>query len=206
MGHLDQLYQVYKGRARFLFIYIREAHPLSVSDTEAGQAREDSAEKQGQRVRRFAKLHGVDFPWLLDAEDGRVERAYDASPRRLVLVGVDGRVAYDTGRGIASLPPHPLPPQRPSQRVAYDTGRGIASPWDFEEIQRQLATCLEETPPVSSPPTGTRPPESAAAPQERSPQQPPHWAGAATVAYTWSREFVLPPHPDRDTLPRQGAV
>jgi len=55
--------------------------------------------------------------WLLDGEDERVEKLYDAWPRRLVIVGVDGR-------------------------VAFDAGHGLTQPWDLVEIDRHLRATL----------------------------------------------------------------
>jgi hypothetical protein len=59
------------------------------------------------------------FPTLFDA-DGEVERAYDAYPKRLVVVGSDGRVVYDGGRG---------------------TGGG-PSEWDLREVETHIRTAL----------------------------------------------------------------
>jgi hypothetical protein len=39
------------------------------------------------------------IPVVLDERDARVEKAYDAFPMRLVIVGVDGRIAFDAGHG-----------------------------------------------------------------------------------------------------------
>ena len=66
-----------------------------------------------QRVHWYREETGGETRWLLDGEDERVEKLYDAWPRRLVIVDANGR-------------------------VAFDAGHGIKKPWDVREIERQL--------------------------------------------------------------------
>ena len=57
-------------------------------------------------------------------EDGHVEAAYHAFPLRLVIVGSDGQVVLDAGRGSG----------------------GIANPWDMNQIEEQLRAALPRGP------------------------------------------------------------
>jgi len=98
---LQRLFETYQDTAEFLLIYIREAHPDSVLH----------AVIDGERVlRKFAQTDtlqqrcamaqicratlGISLPTLVDKADNKVNVAYAAWPERLVIVGVDGKIAY----------------------------------------------------------------------------------------------------------------
>ena len=126
MRRLTDLQQRYRADTAFLFISIRDAgHPDPDTSPPVGEPRpgESAAETRRRQVREGAEYLNLPFPTLLD-EDGQAERAYDASPKRLVVVGADGRIAYDGGRG---------------------TGGG-PSPWDLAEVERHLRAALAKGP------------------------------------------------------------
>jgi hypothetical protein len=85
---LERLYRAYRDRADFLFVYIREAHmrgavlPMNSRDA----------------VRKAMAAHNLSIPCALDG--GTALRAYDAWPKRLVIVGAEGRIVLDAGRGL----------------------------------------------------------------------------------------------------------
>jgi hypothetical protein len=90
-GPLEELYQTYPGRAMFLFVHIREAGAVP----SAGPAGE-----QREQVRQALASFPLTMPCVLDGPLGETQRSYQARPQRLVLVGVDGRIALDAGRGL----------------------------------------------------------------------------------------------------------
>jgi hypothetical protein len=129
LGHLVRLHRAYKDRAAFLLIAVKDAGHPDPGSPVAGDPDVGATDLPARKrlVRKGLASYGVSFPALLD-EDGEVERAYDGSPKRLVIVGADGRVAYDGGRG---------------------TGGG-PSAWDLEEVEAHLRSALNAGP-VSAP-------------------------------------------------------
>jgi hypothetical protein len=91
LSRLNQLYRVYKDRAEFLFVYIKEA-PHAVLPVLA------KSEPKASRISRG--LHYFDISFACLVGDEAVERAYDPYPLRLMIVDRDGRVAFDAGLGI----------------------------------------------------------------------------------------------------------
>jgi hypothetical protein len=73
-------------------VHITEAH---------GEHPGQGGPERARRVRQALQAHGMTIPAVLDTEGTReAERAYDAFPKRLVVVGADGRVALDAGHGL----------------------------------------------------------------------------------------------------------
>lgn len=100
---VKRLYQEQKDRANFLFVYIDETGH-NTSPLEPGLALLPTGpEHRGERVQKGCKLLHVDMPTVLDTEAGTVKNAYDAWPRRLVVVDREGRIAVDLGRGMAAM-------------------------------------------------------------------------------------------------------
>jgi hypothetical protein len=115
LGGLRRLRDAWKGRAEFLFVYVSEGPHDSTPLPRAARPIPPPAGKGARlrRVRWYEEEAGGNLCWLLDGEDERVEELYSACPRRLVIVGVDGR-------------------------VAFDAGHTLSKPWDMGEIERQL--------------------------------------------------------------------
>jgi hypothetical protein len=90
-GPLQELYQNYRDRAEFLFVYIREGHVVP-SAGPPGDRRE--------QVRQALDSYRLTMPCVLDSKHADAERHYRAFPQRLVIVGVDGRYALDAGHGL----------------------------------------------------------------------------------------------------------
>jgi peroxiredoxin len=86
-GQLERLYRSYRDRAEFLFVYIREAHMPAQVQTRSCAA-----------LQAALAAHKLSLPCVLDS--GSAERAYDAWPKRLVIVGADGSIVLDAGRGL----------------------------------------------------------------------------------------------------------
>ena len=88
---LEELYQAYRGRAEFLFIHLRKARVFP-STRPTGDRRE--------QVRQAAASLKLTIPCLLDTCYGDTEQMFLGWPQRLVIVGIDGRIALDAGRGL----------------------------------------------------------------------------------------------------------
>jgi hypothetical protein len=96
-----RLHDAYQGRAAFVLVYVTEApHALpELGALAVGGPTTGPAEAvRRQRIAKGLEVFHVPFPCALD-EDGQTELAYRAFPQRLVLLGADGRVVYDTGGG-----------------------------------------------------------------------------------------------------------
>ena len=101
-GALKALQAKYGAQARFLLIYIREAHAAgdwqSTRNEREGVALPQAqalAEKQNHAVMCSRTLH-LPFQALLDGLDNKVESAYGAWPSRAFVIGIDGHVRYST--------------------------------------------------------------------------------------------------------------
>jgi hypothetical protein len=121
---LADLYRKYHEDVEFLLIYIREAHPKDgwwlggrfsrpLVRRFAPQAALDVNDPQTIEERRAvasqcetALQYGI-RTWV-DEMDDRVNKAYNAKPTRLFLVGLDGRVVYRGGPGPYGFSPKAL--------------------------------------------------------------------------------------------------
>lgn len=99
---LNTMYQRYGARVSFLLIYIREAHSndqwQSTRNTRENVMLAPATtfgEKENHAVMCRSTLH-LRFPALVDATDGTVEKAYNAWPSRVFIIGEDGRILYST--------------------------------------------------------------------------------------------------------------
>lgn len=100
---LEDLYAKYGRRVPFLLVYIREAHTgqswESGRNTREGVTMGEArtlAEKKGHAMMCSRNLH-LRFPAVVDGMDGAVEKAYAAWPSRAVVVGVNGKMLYNSG-------------------------------------------------------------------------------------------------------------
>jgi hypothetical protein len=98
-GKLERLYQKYKDRTSFLFVYVGEPDH-KITDLESVFAGIDPGPAgRRERARRGRRALGLTIPTVLDSDDLTTMVAYDASPRRLVCVDPEGRIAFDAGKG-----------------------------------------------------------------------------------------------------------
>jgi Iodothyronine deiodinase len=101
-GVLNTLYEKYKDRAAFLFIYLREAYPAGARQVPANTAdgilvqEPKSLEERQQLAATCAAKLGLPFPVLVDDMDNSVARAYAAWPDRLCVVDREGKIALQT--------------------------------------------------------------------------------------------------------------
>ena len=95
-----------------MLIYIREAHPDSVLFVEKGgkkvldQILQTNSVKERNETALVcsASLH-LSIPTVVDKKDNKVNAAYAAWPDRLVVVGVDGKIAYYGDKGPRGFKP-----------------------------------------------------------------------------------------------------
>lgn len=99
------MYRRYGKRAKFLAVYVREAHPtdgwrmsfndrfgVSFAQPKSTRERFVVAEKCGAHLE-------IRMPLVVDEIDDRVGRAYSGMPDRLYVLSPAGRVVYKSGRG-----------------------------------------------------------------------------------------------------------
>jgi hypothetical protein len=111
---VEEVYQRHKGRAHFVMVYVREAHPTDGWAMESN-ARTGVAVKQpatfDERVtvaNQFcSKLKPV-LPVAVDEISDPVGHAYSGMPARLYVIDRQGRVAYKSGRGPFGFKPGEL--------------------------------------------------------------------------------------------------
>ena len=109
---MRRLYDETKDHARFLLVYVREAHAadewvmpdnkesgLHFAQPTSHSARIDAAECCVEDL-------SLDMPTVVDGLDDAVSRAYGAWPDRLYVIGPDGRVAYQGGVGPFGFKPN----------------------------------------------------------------------------------------------------
>jgi type I thyroxine 5'-deiodinase len=111
---LNKLYEQYGNQVEFLVVYITEAHPSDVWQTEnnfrdkvvfASPRNEDErASVAGTCVRKL----GIKIPALLDEFGNSTESAYTAWPDRIYLIDRKGRVAYKSKPGPFGFKPDQL--------------------------------------------------------------------------------------------------
>lgn len=85
---MDALAETWDGRARFVVVYVREAHP-----GDERPAHETMVEKT-TAARVLVMREGLDRPVLVDDLDGTVNRAYGPMPNGVAVIGTDGVIAY----------------------------------------------------------------------------------------------------------------
>jgi thiol-disulfide isomerase/thioredoxin len=109
---VDKLYDEYKDRIEFRFIYIREAHPDSILYvTEEGK---ESLQKVEQTDTLDERCHNaglctqtlkLQMPVVIDKADNQVNKTYAGWPIRLVIVDPDGKLAHISGPGPSGFDP-----------------------------------------------------------------------------------------------------
>ena len=114
MPALNQLYEQYGSQVEFLVVYITEAHPSDVWQTENNfrdkvvfASPRDEGERASLAGTCVRKL-GIKIPALLDEFGNSTESAYTAWPERIYLIDRDGKVAYKSKPGPFGFKPAEL--------------------------------------------------------------------------------------------------
>lgn len=101
----DEICERYRDRAHFVGVYVREAHPsdgwLMESNTRLGVKlpQPKTIEERTSVAQRCATELKYSMPLLVDTLDDRVGNLYSAMPARAYVIGKDGKVTYQGGRG-----------------------------------------------------------------------------------------------------------
>lgn len=99
------MYQTYKDRATFLFVYIHEAHPsdgwqMPANEKQGVVFKEPTTldERRGVATKCCSRLK-LSMPCVVDTMDNKVDKLYAGWPERLFVIGENGRIAYAGGEG-----------------------------------------------------------------------------------------------------------
>jgi len=111
---LNKLYEQYGNQVEFLVVYITEAHPSDVWQTESNfrdkvvfaspRNEDERASVAGTCVRKL----GIKIPALLDEFGNSTESAYTAWQDRIYLIDRNGKVAYKSKPGPFGFKPDQL--------------------------------------------------------------------------------------------------
>ena len=113
-GNVEKLYQMYKDRATFVMVYVREAHPTDGWSMESNDrvgvslAQPKTYDERVKVAQTCGKSLDLGFPMLVDTMDDTVGARYSGMPSRLYLIDHDGKVAYKSGRGPFGFKPAEL--------------------------------------------------------------------------------------------------
>lgn len=99
------LYQQYKDRVAFYFIYIREAHPAdewqmddNIKDDVVFAQPKTTDQRKAVATSCSVRLK-LSMPVLVDSIENKVDDMYAAWPERLFVVNTDGTIAYAGKQG-----------------------------------------------------------------------------------------------------------
>lgn len=104
-GNVEKLARRYKDRARFLMVYVREAHPtdgwrMESNDRAGVSVAQPRTYDERVAVAKECQSHlAFSMPCLVDTIDDQVGGAYSGMPSRLYVIDGQGCVAYKSGRG-----------------------------------------------------------------------------------------------------------
>jgi hypothetical protein len=89
----------YEGKAQFLVVYIKEAHPsddwASRVNSQLGYIQDPTTFYERSQVASTCMSDlKIDIPCLVDDMDNTAARAYRGWPDRLFIVSTDGTMAY----------------------------------------------------------------------------------------------------------------
>ncbi len=141
-GNIEKLHRRYKDRARFVMVYVREAHPTdgwrmeSNDRVNVATAQPRSYDERVQVARTCGRLLGLGFPMLVDTIDDRAGDLYSGMPGRLYVIGRDGKIAFKSGRGPYLFKPAEL---EQSLILLLQEGQSPASHADASARARQAS-------------------------------------------------------------------
>jgi type I thyroxine 5'-deiodinase len=111
---LNKLYEQYRDRVAFLVVYITEAHPTDIWQTDNNLkdkvlfANPKSEEERALIAGACVSKLGIKPPAVLDEFGNSTETAYTGWPDRLYLIDKGGRVAYKSKPGPFGFKPAEL--------------------------------------------------------------------------------------------------
>jgi hypothetical protein len=113
-GNIEKLYRIYKDRATFIMVYVREAHPIdgwSMDSNDRVGVSLSQPRTYDERVavaQTCGRSLGLGIPMLVDTIDDAVGAQYSGMPSRLYLIDHERKVAYKSGRGPFGFKPAEL--------------------------------------------------------------------------------------------------
>ena len=119
---MRRLYEETKDRARFLLVYIREAHPKDEWVMDDNEERGLSIAQPTSHAARIAAAKEcvadfhLEMPTAVDGLDDRVKNTYGAWPDRIYVIDARGRIAYQGGVGPFGFKPDEV---REFLRITY---------------------------------------------------------------------------------------
>jgi len=114
MPAVNKVYEDYRDRATFYFVYIEEAHARDVwplASNERDKVVYATPKDMGERVSladTCTKAMRIEFPMLVDDIDNPVGQAYAAWPTRFYVVDREGRIAFKGRPGPFGFEAEPL--------------------------------------------------------------------------------------------------
>jgi hypothetical protein len=113
-GNVEKLYRMYKDRAEFVMVSVREAHPTDGWRMDGNDmvgialAQPKTYDERVSVAQKCGSLLGLGFPMVVDTIDDPVGGQYSGMPSRLYLIDRRGKVAYKSGRGPFGFKPAEL--------------------------------------------------------------------------------------------------
>ncbi|NOT02076.1 MAG: deiodinase [Phycisphaerales bacterium] len=108
------MYQAYRDRVAFLFVYIHEAHPDDGWQMESNRtdnvvlAQPKTFGERRSTAKRCATALDLTMPCIVDDMDNTVDNAYAGWPERLFVIDAAGIVRYAGGVGPFGFNPDEL--------------------------------------------------------------------------------------------------
>ena len=98
---LQQVFEKYRDRADFWWIYVREAHPTDGTRPSRSVkiAQHQSLDDRKKAAGSCSKDLKLEIPQLIDDMKNTVATAYHGSPDRLFILSSDGTIAYRGDKG-----------------------------------------------------------------------------------------------------------
>lgn len=102
---MRRLYDETSANARFLLVYVREAHPNDewvMPDNEArglSIPQPTSDEERASAARECSGDYMLSMPTVVDGLDDAVCKTYGGWPDRFYVIDADGRIVYQGGVG-----------------------------------------------------------------------------------------------------------
>lgn len=117
-GGVKSVYERFQQHAKFVMVYVREAHPIGGWHSEDWEEEflieqpktKTERDQVAQKCQRFTEF---DFPFLVDEIDDSVGTQYSGMPSRLYVIDRSGRIVFKSGRG-----PHGFRPRQMQQALA----------------------------------------------------------------------------------------
>ena len=99
------MFQKYRDRAAFLFVYIQEAHPADGWQMDSNKTDNvifDQPKEWGERrsiAQTCCEKLSLSIPCVVDTIDNTVDDLYAAWPERIFVINRDGKIAYAGKQG-----------------------------------------------------------------------------------------------------------